>query len=135
MPAANNIIFCMRASNRDNEGLNAYSILSALTPDYIPGLFSFSVVSTVLDVDPKKNHILRVAFVNEDGSEVIDASMEIKAPEILGDSNLPEKYRGLNLAMDWSNVDFKAPGLHTLTIYIDEEEVGKKEIYVKGKNE
>ena len=42
------IIFCLKATNFEEQGVCATTILTALTPEYIPGLFTFSVINYVL---------------------------------------------------------------------------------------
>ena len=54
---------------------------------------------------------------------------------MVDNSNLPAEYKGLTIAMDWNNVNFKCSGLYKIQIIIDESIVKEKEIFVKGKNE
>ena len=51
MAKVSDVIFCLRAVNIDGEGTCAQGILTTLTPEYIPGLFSFAVVITLLDIE------------------------------------------------------------------------------------
>jgi hypothetical protein len=129
-----NIIFCLETTTIDRGGINANNILSALTPEYIPGLFTFSVIITILGVDIKVGHELKIEFISENDEIVVELESElpiIENPE----SNLPEQYKGININMDWNNVNFKTSGLYNLKIYLDSKIIKQKSIYVKGKNE
>lgn len=133
MAKLTDLIFCLRASNVQGEGVSADNILSAITPEYIPGLFTFSVIAIILDIDLSKKHKLLIDFC--DPEESIVAHVEGELPEVETESNLPEEYKGVNIALDWNNVNFKRSGLYKITVSIDESIIGEKFIYVKGKNE
>ena len=132
MANISNIIFCLNTTNLPGQGVSANTILSALTPDYVPGLFTFSVVITVLDLDMSVGHNVIIDFANEKESV---AHIEGSFPVMEVDNTLPKEYQGLNLSMDWTNVNFKEGGLYTLKVNIDGADVGEKAIYVKGKNQ
>ncbi len=132
MPTVNDIIFCLNASNLPGQGVCANTILTTMTPEYIPGLFTFSVIITILDVDTTKEHELSISFCSP--SEVLG---ELKAPlPVIEDhSNLPNEYKGINLTIDWNNMNFKENGEYRITILLDDAQIGEKSIYVKGKNQ
>ena len=133
MARASEILFCMKANNVEGEGVTATNILSAVTPEYIPGLFTFSVIVIVLDLDFAKEHDFSVEFKDPEGNAVVHVEGTLPAQKI--ESNLPKEHLGINIGMDWNNVDFKRGGLYQIEVSMDSEQIGKKEIYVKGKNE
>ncbi len=134
MAKVSDLIFCLKATNADGVGVTANNILTAVTPEYIPGLFSFSVVITLVDIDCTIKHNCRILF--EDGAQNELVNIECPTPVLIDDiGNLPSEYRGLNLAMDWNNVNFKKSGEHTIKVFLDDKEIAMKHIYVKGKNE
>ena len=133
MAKVSDIIVCMNATNTEGVGVSAINILPAITPEYVPGLFTFSVVAIVLDLDLTKNHSLRVDFKDPEGEIVVHVEGVLPSQEI--HSNLPSEQLGVNIAMDWNNVNFKRGGLFTIEVIIDEELLGEKQIFVKGKNE
>lgn len=133
MAYISDVIFCLRATNIEGQGACANTILTALTPEYIPGLFTFSVVITLLDVDSSIEHKLVVDFLNP--SEESTVHIESPLPSMEENSNLPKKYKGITIAMDWNNVNLKVSGEYTIRISIDDTVLKEKKIYVKGKNE
>ena len=133
MAKISDIIFCSNAQNVDGVGVSANNILTVINPEYVPGLFSFSVVVTILDLDCSNPHELFVEFLDPTDESVIDINAQV--PVVEDNSNLPNEYKGLNLAMDWNNVNFKRSGVYTIKIKIDGELIGEKSIFVKGKNE
>ena len=133
MAKISDIIFCSNAQNVDGVGVSANNILTVINPEYVPGLFSFSVVVTILDLDCSNPNELFVEFLDPTDESVIDINAQV--PVVEDNSNLPNEYKGLNLAMDWNNVNFKRSGVYTIKIKIDGELIGEKSIFVKGKNE
>ena len=135
MVKLNNIIFCLRTINMGEQGVTANTILSAITPEYIPGLFSFSVIISLLDLDCDGEHCFSVEFIAPNGETVINIPNQPMPKLDLDGGNLPNEYKGINIAMEWNNVNLKTSGLYTLNIAYDGENIGTKSIYVKGKNE
>lgn len=135
MAVAENIVFCMSSSNEKEHGLTATNILLSMNPEYLPGLFSFSVVVTIRDIDITKEHKISIRMFNTfNNDEVINSSNESKTFD-KGNSNIPIEYKGINLALSLSNVNFKSSGLYKFVINCDGSDVGEKYIFVKGKNE
>ena len=124
------IIFCLNATNFPGQGACANTILSAITPEYIPGLFTFSVVMTITDL--LAEHSIEIDFASENDQVV---HLEGSIPSIPDNSNLPNEHKGINLTLDWNNINFKEAGLYTLTVKVDGEFIGSKSIFVKGKNQ
>lgn len=133
MMRVNNIIFCLKASNLEGEGPSATTILAALNPEYVPGLFTFSVIVSILDIDTSKKQRFIAEFIDPSGNTVVKIDDEL--PIIEDDSNLPKEYKGVNIAMDWNNVDLKQSGEYKIKIYADGVFLDEKNIFVKGKNE
>ena len=71
MANVSDVIFCLRATNIEGQGACATTILTALTPEYIPGLFTFSVIITLLDIDSSSGHQLMVDFVSPADENVV----------------------------------------------------------------
>lgn len=131
MAYVSNIIVCLNAKNDEN-GVCANNILTALTPEYIPGLFTFSVIIALLDIDVSQEHNFIVDFITPDDVSVVH--IDGKLPCLEDKSNLPPEYKGVNIAMDWTNVNLKSSGEYKIIFTIDEVTT-EKGIYVKGQNE
>ena len=117
------------------QGVSANSILSALNPEYVPGLFSFSIIVSLLDLDSSGEHYFSIEFTDPNNEDAIKIENQ-PLPVLMGTmSNLPNEYQGINIVMDWNNVNLKVSGLYTLKFKYDGNEIGCKQIYVKGKNE
>lgn len=133
MANVSDVIFCLRATNVEGQGACATTILTALTPEYIPGLFTFSVIITLLDIDASMGHQLMVDFISPTEENVIHVDSPL--PAINEESNLPQQYKGINIAMDWNNVNLKVSGEYNIKITVDGILLKEKRIFVKGKNE
>lgn len=132
MIQVHDIIFCLNSSNVGGQGVSAFTVLSALNPEYIPGLFSFSTIVTIIGIDISKEHVLRLVFEN-DGETV--GLIEGPIPPIDDPGNLPAEHKGINLSVDWNNVNLKREGIYTLSVFVDNEKLKDKSVYVKGKNQ
>ena len=132
MLRVSDIIFCLNATNLPGQGACANTILTAITPEYIPGLYTFSVVITILDLDTSRDHTISICFFREDD---VVANIEGPIPSMGDQSNLPQEYKGVNLTIGWNNINFTNEGEYCLKVAIDGTEIGEKTIYVKGKNQ
>lgn len=133
MAKVRDVIFCLRATNMQGQGACATSILTALTPEYIPGLFTFSVIITLVDIDSTQEHRLIVDLLDPSGESVVH--VESTTPCMEDNSNLPQIYKGMSAVMDWNNVNLKQSGEYLIKITVDGDCVKETTIYVKGKNE
>lgn len=132
MIQVHDIIFCLNSSNLSGQGVSANTVLSAVNPEYIPGLFSFSTIVAIIGIDISKEHILKLVFASD---EEVVGTIEGPLPPIDDPSNLPVEYKGINLSVNWNNVNLKKEGNYTLSVYVDDNKLKDKSIYVKGKNQ
>ena len=88
MANVSDVIFCLRATNIEGQGACATTILTVLTPEYIPGLFTFSVIITLLDIDSSSEHGLVVDFESPANENVVH--IESPLPATNEESTLPE---------------------------------------------
>ncbi len=105
MAKVNDIIFCLKANNLEGAGVSATNILTAINPEYVPGLFSFSIIVTFVDVDFSNEHSISVELLDPECESVLKAEGPI--PVLEDKSNIPNEYKGLNMAMELNNVNFK----------------------------
>ncbi len=133
MPTIKNFIYCLNVNTEDGR-TDIMGLLSTMSPEYIPGLFSFSISFTMLNVT-EGEHFITVKFKNPDKGTI--ASIDNVKVEYKKDvnNNLPEEYVGINLAAGLQNVDFKKNGVYSTQVILDGKDMGDFEIFVKGKNE
>jgi hypothetical protein len=132
MARITNFIYCMSANTSDIEA-NALGILSAITPEYVPGSFSFSVLCSIVDIE-NGTHNIAMKFLNPSGDILVNIDCSVPYEKI-SETNLPNEYLGINISSNWQNVVLKESGLYKTVVNVDGEECGTYEIYVKGKNE
>ncbi|HJC48535.1 MAG TPA: hypothetical protein IAA04_10830 [Candidatus Lachnoclostridium pullistercoris] len=136
-----NFIYCINAEripskNGKTDSVNAIGVLSSLTPEFVPGTFSFSVIFSVLDIDISGNNTVQITFFREGEQENLVDSGVITIPPLSPDSDdiqLPPKYQGLNMSMDFRNVIFEQEGLYNTKVIFNDQVLAIKPIYVKGK--
>lgn len=128
-----NFVFCL-SSNNSNETNNINGVLCAITPEYVPGLYSFGVNFAILNLE-EGSHNLCLNFKDSDNTEV--ASIKNATLEYTKDpnTNLPNQYLGVNVAANFQNVNIRQAGTYFLDVIFDEENLGTFSIFVKGKNE
>ena len=108
-------------------------VLNALTPDFIPGNYSFSVVFSILNLQRDEDYVVRLSFMNDKGDEIV------KTDNVALDSNpknafdIPNEYFGYNVCIDLRNVLLEHEGKYCAKVYINEKEEGEYPIYIKGK--
>ena len=135
MIEVHDIVFCLNATNEVGRGASAHQVFSTMNPEYIPGLFSFSTVITLLGIDSLREHKIMLTLKREDDQEVVVAKLEGMLPIIEELENLPDEIKGVNLAVGWNNINFTNEGMYRLSVFVDEMLIDGKSIYVKGKNQ
>lgn len=134
-----NFLYCLNAERNQGpqgqgESINAMGVLTVFTPEFVPGTFSFSILFSVLDIDANTNGQIKVVFKNDKGNELINTG-DITIPPVPTDVGvqLPSKYVGYNLSMDFRNVVFECEGEYATDIYFNGVLLGTNPIYVKGR--
>ncbi|HZJ56865.1 MAG TPA: hypothetical protein VFD89_01315 [Clostridia bacterium] len=137
MSYVSTFIYCLNTTKEQSEAgesINALGVLTALTPDFIPGSFSFSVIFSVMDIDDRDSHEIKLVFSNCAGNELVNTGV-INIPKI-EDKNaidLPKEVSGLIMSLDLRNVTFLKEGYYCTTVWFDGDKLGEYKIYVKGK--
>lgn len=132
MPRISNFIYCLNAITSDIE-TNAIGVLSAITPEYVPGAFSFSILCSIMDLE-EGNHNISMKFMSPEENVLVD--IDAIVPYEKNDAvNLPKEQVGLNISTNLQNVVFEKAGMYKTKVSIDGILYGTYEIYVKGKNE
>lgn len=140
MASLTNFIYCINAERvPGNEGkgenINAIGVLSALTPEFVPGTFSFSIIFSVLDIDISANNTIQIIFSKKGEEKNLVNSGVITIPPLPNEDEigLPNEYKGLNMSMDFRNVIFETEGLYNTEVIFNGQSLGNNPIYVKGK--
>lgn len=128
-----NFVYCLNVNTMDGR-TDIVGVLNVITPEYIPGLFSFSISFSLLNISEGEHYII-VKF-KDDNEKVIT---EINNAKIVYEkdksSNLPDEQLGINVAAGLQNVDFKKSGVYSTEVILDGTSLGKYYIFAKGKNE
>ncbi len=109
--------------------------MTALTPEFLPGTFTFSVIFSVLDIDVSVDNSIRIVF-SKDGEEadLVNTGIIMLPPMPEPDEvELPKEYKGVYMSMDFRNVVFETEGLYNTTVFFNSQLIGSSSIYVKGK--
>ena len=122
------MIFCLDTEKDPIQGVVAKTILTVIELETIPGSLSFSNIITILDVDTSIEHHI-VIQIKE--TEEVLAKAEINTPVLPILVDLPEEYRGINIAIDWKNINFTNTGVYSLCVYFDEDLIGTRNVFVK----
>lgn len=95
----------------------------ALTPEYIPGQFSFFVVFSLLDLREGEQYQLEIILTHEESGDEVLKNEQISF-NFVKDKNNPvaEKINGSIINIHLNNIVFKKEGLYKFTIKIDGEE-------------
>ena len=138
MAELKNFIYCLNAERiqtPDGKGdtINAMGVVSALTPEFVPGAFSFAIIFSILDLNINEDNKIQIIFKSKDGKELVNTG-EIKLPLLPeNDTNLPKEYSGLNMSMDFRNVVFEEEGVYTTQVIFNDVQLSDCSIYVKGR--
>jgi len=107
--------------------------LATINPEFVPGMFSFSIAFSILGVDVSgTNNRLRLQIVDEESNTIVDTDV-IPMPQLPPDeTEVPAEYKGYNFSMDFRNVVFTHNGLYSTKVFFNESEISEHPIYVCG---
>lgn len=128
-----NFVYCLNI-NTAEERTDIVGLLTAMTPEYIPGLFSFSISFALLNIT-EGEHSLVVKFKNPEREVIAEIDNAIVSYKKDENSNLPDEHMGINVAAGLQNVNFRKSGLYSTEVILDGTSIGEYFIFVKGKNE
>ncbi len=132
MAKIRNFIYCLNVDVVDGR-TDIAGVFNVMTPEYIPGLFSFSVSFALVDIS-EGNHEISFIFRNPNSEEVAKIEKAVITYEKDDESNLPDEQMGMNIAAGMQNVNFTMNGIYSMEIIVDNASAGIFDIYVKGKN-
>ncbi|MCM1047667.1 MAG: hypothetical protein NC433_04500 [Clostridiales bacterium] len=133
MAEIKNFVYSLNVDTVDGR-TDIVGILNAMTPEYIPGLFSFSISFTLLGI-AEGEHSFVVKFKDPEKEVIAGIDNAIVLYEKDRNSNLPDEQKGINIAAGLQNVNFKKSGLYSTEIVLDGTSMGEYYIFAKGKNE
>lgn len=133
MPKVSFFVYCSNIE-RNGDFINIQNPISAITPDFIPGMFSFAVAFSVLGVDVTSgNNVIRLIIKDENNKLITDTN-DIQIAKLPPDETpTPPEYKGYNFNMDFRNIAFYHDGLYTTQVFFNKELIYNNEIYVCGK--
>ena len=140
MAKVSSFVYCLNAeriptADAKGEMINAVGVLSAITPEYVPGTFSFSIIFSIVGIETKASNVIRIIFSDDTNKEIINSNdIPLPIPVVADQIELPEEYKGVNLCMDMRNVVLEKEGVYKTSIFFNNENIGTYEVYVKGKN-
>ena len=133
MAEVKNFVYCLDADNYEGK-TNITGVLRALTPEYIPGLYSFSISFSILGLE-EGEYKFGFAFKDPQGQSISSIENVLMNCEWSQEKNLPEKYKGVDIILRLQNMDLKVQGVYNTEVWIDDEKLGEFPIFAKGENE
>ena len=127
-----NFLYCLNVNTLEGR-TDIIGLLSVMTPEYIPGLFSFSINFSLSNIT-EGEHALIVKFKDPDKKVIAVIDNAIVSYQKDENSNLPDEQMGINVAAGLQNVDFKKSGLYSTEVILDGTSIGEYHICAKGKN-
>ena len=128
MARISTFMYCDNVQNQYNN-MVVNSPMQIITMNYIPGMFSFSVIFGVLDINQYEDHRIRFVFKNEEEKVIIDTG-EVNLPKNPNVENIPVEIQGFMASMDFRNTNFDSEGTYRSEIYIDGDSLGQFPIKV-----
>lgn len=127
-----NFMYCENVQNENTPVGPRNNIIGPITtirPMFIPGTFSFSIFTSLLEVNIEETHTIRIVFTN--GTKDIIDTQNVNIPIHNSEDDLPESELGFMISMDFRNIIFEKEGYHTSKVYFDNIPIGEFPIYVK----
>lgn len=100
---------------------------SVLRPQFIPSTFSFGLAVGVAGVDSNVQNVIRFTISNPEGAIIHDSGDNV-FPPIGFDDTMPKEYQGFMMSLDIRNLLIEKEGAYSFTLYVNNTEIGRKEI-------
>lgn len=139
MAIIKNFIYCLgtriQTKNEEPALTVIEGVLNCLTPDFVPGNYSFSVSFSLLGLEKNEEYTVETVFINAEERELVRTdSITLNGNlEEQNKHNIPKEYFGYNLGIEFKNVIIEKEGIYTTRVYINGECQGEYRIYAKGK--
>lgn len=134
MPKVTTLFYCEDV-NKNNNHIQINNPLNIFTPVYVPGMFSFSIVASILDIDENPFKI-QLKFINQTNNKVLIDTNEIFVNEnnFVRDPGLPDKMQGFWIDLNFKNVVLDNEGEYVTEVYLNGKLDGEFPILVKQVN-
>ena len=115
--------------------LQIVSPLLIISPIFVPGTFSFSIIAGILGVDLSKAHKMDIIFSNNETKEELAVYRDVQLGPVPQNnaSGLPVDLQGLTFSANLQNVKFENDGIYNTAIYLDGKKLGDFPIPVRQK--
>lgn len=101
-----------------------------ITPDVVPGNYSFVVSFGFVDIPIRDKHSLSIAIVSPNGKR----SCLIEEQELLSDQTIQGSHQGMAMNIDVRNFLFEEKGSYQFEIHFDEDKIIQTfPVFEKGK--
>ncbi|OPA18218.1 DUF6941 family protein [Bacillus cereus] len=102
------------------------------TIPFIPGTFSFSVTLGILDLNPHKDHAVKLVIRNAEHEEyvVLDSKDMVVPRNPNFNSSIPEGAHGVLFNLDFRNLPFKKEGKYVAEIYVDHNKIDERNFFI-----
>lgn len=134
MPIITTFIYCEDVSKDEKMHIN--NPMNIFTPAFVPGMFTFSIALSVLEVDISKKLTIRIKFINKHtGKTLIDSKeMPIDDKNFKPEPNLPGKMQGFWMDLRFQNVILENEGEYTTEVYFNNQKFNEYPVQVKSIN-
>lgn len=130
------VVYCESAQNEmtpQGPKLHLIGPMQVLTPMFIPGMFSFSILIGIQDFKLDIPHTIRFVFKGpKEGEPPILDTSDITMPVQPKNPTLPDDMQGAMMNMDFRNVVIRSEGEYFSEIFFDGESLGKFPIKAKA---
>ncbi len=133
MATVKNFLYCQGVDNTGSR-IDVKGLMSAISPDRVPCKLSFTVDFALLDLSEGEHSV--VLKVTAPDKEVLLTTADIKVTfRRERNNNLPQKYAGVNVAVNLKNLNVQSSGIYSTQVRVDGADLGSYGIYIRGQNE
>lgn len=102
--------------------------LNIIRPPFIPSTYSFSIVFSIMDIDPREKHHIRIIFKSPSGKKVFESDFETPVRKMT--EEVPVEYIGFTANIKLQNIPLEEEGHFESILIFNEERLGKYPIPV-----
>lgn len=137
MPRISTFMYAERTEPNQQGQMTITNPLITINPMFVPGMFSFSIIFGIVDINNDSDHTIQITFnsPNDEDTPLINTdviSLQNRVIPLENEVDLPLEQKNLMFNLDFRNVVLKTEGLYKSKVYIDGTLSGEYPIYVKA---
>lgn len=115
-------VYCMKVENDEQGNPVIIKPIQMLTPQFLPTEYTFTVSFGLFDINPNEKNMFEISFTDSENHEIVKNKFTL--PKISSKDIDMHKPLGLQINMEFKNVELLIEGEYKSTVKVNEDMLG-----------